>query len=375
MKAADPRGLAVPGSARIWMFGPAWGARGGMASVAQSYADAGLFDQCGVRYLSTYEDGRPLTQLRVFGGVLLKLLWALLRRRVDLVHLHSASRGSFWRKSLLAALCRLFGVPYLFHLHSGEFLRDYRERWPAWQRRWARRTLAGASRVLVLSPSWRTAFAPQFPGARFEVVLNPVDVPARLPEKSGLRHELLFLGRITDKKGAFDLLRALPAVLARWPALHVTMAGPGEIERARELAAQLGLPDGVVDFPGWIEGPRKLQAMAGAGTFVLPSHFEGVPIGVLEAMAQGMAVVATRVGGIPDVIDSGRNGRLVTAGDVTALSAALMEVLEHAAETEDQVACAFATVHAHHLPAIVHGLSTVYEEVIQAIGSAARADR
>jgi len=360
MNAADPPAPVVPGHARIWMCGPAWGARGGMASVAQSYADAGLFARCGVRYLSTYEGAGALTQLRVFGAALLRLLGALLLRRLDLVHLHSASRGSFWRKSLLAALCRLFGVPYLFHLHSGEFLRDYLARWPGWQRRWAGRTLAGASRVLVLSPSWQAAFAPHFPAARFEVVLNPVEVPAQLPDKSGRRHELLFLGRITDKKGAFDLLRALPAVLARWPALHVTMAGPGEIERARQLASQLGLPDGVVDFPGWIEGPRKLQAMAGAGTFVLPSHFEGVPIGVLEAMAQGMAVVATKVGGIPDVIDSGRSGRLVVAGDVPALSEALLQVHAEPAATESQVNCAFAAVQMHSLPTVVACLASVY---------------
>lgn len=346
------------------MFGPAWGARGGMASVAQSYADGGLFDQCGVRYVSTYEAASPFTQLRVFGGVLLKFCGPLLSRRVDLVHLHSASRGSFLRKALLATLCRGFGVPYLFHLHSGEFLRDYLEAWPGWRRRWAQRTLNGASRVIMLSPSWQAAFAAHFPQARFEVVLNPVEVPDDLPQKSGQRHVMLFLGRITDKKGAFDLLRALPAALARWPALRITMAGPGEIERAQQLVKELGLPDGVVDFPGWIDGERKLQALAAAGTFVLPSHFEGVPIGVLEAMAQGMAVVATQVGGIPDVVNHGSNGRLVAVGDVQALSEALIQVLAEPAATEAQVNQAFETVQAHRLPAVVASLAAMYARAI-----------
>lgn len=349
---------------RIWMFGPAWAARGGMASVAQSYAAAGLFDRCGVRYLSTYEGPGVVRQLRVFGAALFRLFRALLLRKLDLVHLHSASRGSFFRKSLLAALCRAFGVPYLFHLHSGEFLRDYMEAWPSWKCWWARRTLTSASRVVVLSKSWQTAIAAQFKQARCEVVLNPVEVPGQLPEKAGRRHEMLFLGRITDKKGAFDLLHALPAALARWPDLRVTMAGPGDIERAQRLVSQLGLPAGVVDFPGWIDGERKRQALERAGTFVLPSHFEGVPIGILEAMAEGLAIVATRVGGIPDVVDSGRNGRLVPLGDVAALSAALVEVHDEAEATEGQVNCAFSTVQSHGLANVVASLAALYDRVI-----------
>lgn len=356
--------VASTGDARVWMFGPALEARGGMASVAQSYAEAGLFSQCGVRYLNTYEGpGIPL-QLRVFGSALLKLLVALLFRKVDLVHLHSATRGSFFRKSLLAALCRLSGVPYLFHLHSGEFLKDFAERWPQWKRRWAQRTLSGASRVIVLSESWKAAFASQFPGARCEIILNPVEVPDRLPDKRDRRNELLFLGRITDKKGAFDLLRALPAALARQPKLRLTLAGPGDIERAKQLVLDLGLPAGVVDFPGWIDGPHKVMALERAGTFVLPSHFEGVPIGILEAMAEGLAIVATRVGGIPDVVDSGRNGRLVPVGDIEALSEALSQVADEASVTETQVQCAFVTVQSHKLQAVVASLAGLYARTL-----------
>lgn len=342
------------------MFGPSWSARGGMASVAKSYADAGMFEECGVRYISTYEGAQYLLQVRVFGLAVLRLLAGLVARRVDLIHLHSASRGSFFRKALLAKLAVTFRVPYLFHLHSGEFLEDYQQRWPLWKRRLAERALGQAARVLVLSESWRKAFAAVLPQAHYQVLLNPVEVPEELPCKAAARHMFLFLGRVTDKKGAFDLLQALPAVINRWPEARLTMAGPGDIERARVLVSRLGLPSDVVSFPGWIDGEQKLQAIASAGTFVLPSHYEGVPIGVLEAMAHGLAVVSTQVGGIPDVVTSGHNGRLVSVRDVAALSEALIQLLAEPHDTQAQVDRAFRTVQAHRLDAVVADLATIY---------------
>src|SRR6478609_6763919 len=112
---------------RVLMAGPAEHLPGGMSAVVLSYRRAGLFEALPLRYLSRYEGAAALMQLRVFGAALWRLLLELLAGRVDLLHVHSASRGSFWRKSLLCGLCRAFGKPYLFHIHSGEFGHFYRE--------------------------------------------------------------------------------------------------------------------------------------------------------------------------------------------------------------------------------------------------------
>ena len=298
-------------------------------------------------------------QLRVFARTLRRLLGGLVRRDVALLHLHSASRSSFWRKSLLAVCARCFGVPYFFHIHSGERVQHYHERWPWWQRAWARQCLHDADRVLLLTAGWQRTFEREFPGLRCAVTRNPVAVGSTLPT-AGPPERLLFLGRLTELKGAWDLLRALPAVLQRHPGVHLVMAGPGDEEAARALVRQLGLPAGAVSFPGWVAGEAKQAALRAAGVFVLPSHAEALPISMLEAMAGGLVVVATAVGGVPELIDHGRNGLLVPCGDSAALASALLQVIEDPARRTAMREAAFRRVQWHALPEVVQEMNALY---------------
>lgn len=345
---------------RVWMAGPARSARGGMSAVVAAYEADGLFERWRVRYLDTYTQPGALNQLRVFGAALLALLAGLLRAQVGLLHLHSASRGSFWRKSLLAALARAAGVPYLFHVHSGEFAQWWQAR-GGLARGWVRRTLEGAQAVLVLTPGWVETLRAAAPAARWIVARNPVQVPSRCPERSGLRQRCLFLGRLRESKGASDLLHALPSVLASHPELRLTMAGDGDLPAMQALARQLGVA-GAVRFTGWIDGAAKQAEMERHGVMVLPSHAEGLPLTVLEAMAGGMAVVATQVGGIPEMVRDGHSAWLVPPHDPAALAAALRALLDDPAACERRVAQAFADVQHYALPRVVGELDALYTE-------------
>jgi glycosyltransferase involved in cell wall biosynthesis len=95
-------------------------------------------------------------------------------------------------------------------------------------------------------------------------------------------------------------------------------------------AAELGISDSV-DFLGWVDGELKLKLLRDADVFVLPSYNEGLPMSVLEAMSWAKPVIATRVGGIPELITTGTNGILIDAGDQEQLSSALLR-LGHDAE-------------------------------------------
>lgn len=344
----------------VWMAGPARSAKGGMSAVVAAYEAAGLFSRWRLRYLDTYTRPGALNQLRVFGAAWLALLGGLLRGRVALLHLHSASRGSFWRKSLLAAVAGMAGVPYVFHVHSGEFAQWWRGR-GAVGRWWVCRTLERARAVLVLTPGWVQTLQAGAPAARWRVARNPVEVPAACPQRAGLRERWLFLGRLRESKGANDLLAALPAVLARHPGVRLTMAGDGDVPAMQALAQRLGVAD-AVHFTGWIDGGAKDRALAEHGVMVLPSHAEGLPLTILEAMAQGLAVVATQVGGIPELVRDGHSAWLVPARDPAALSEALLALLEQPGACEQRVAQAFADVKAYALPQVVAEMDALYAE-------------
>jgi hypothetical protein len=89
-----------------------------------------------------------------------RLFLNLLVGNVALLHVHSASRGSFWRKSLLCWLAGRFGVPYVFHVHSGEFPVFFGNECSGWQQRWVRHTLRQAASVVVLTPGWLPRVSP-----------------------------------------------------------------------------------------------------------------------------------------------------------------------------------------------------------------------
>lgn len=137
---------------------------------------------------------------------------------------------------------------------------------------------------------------------------------------------VLFLGRLHREKGAADLLRALPEV----PHVHAVVAGPdaGDGDRLRQLATDLGVAERV-HFPGLVPEEEKRALLASARCLVLPSRHEGQGIVLVEAHAQRTPVVATRVGGVPDVVEDGETGLLVPPRDVDALADAITRILDH----------------------------------------------
>jgi glycosyltransferase involved in cell wall biosynthesis len=353
----------------VLMVGPGLATPGGMTAVVRSYRDSGLFERAGVRYVSTYEGRAPYLQLKVVAKALWQMTTLLWRGRLRLLHVHCAARGSFWRKSLLCAVARLAGVPYLFHLHSGEFPNWYEGR-PAWVRGWVRTTMRHAAKVLCLSPGWVELVRVIEPRARVGVLHNPVSVPDALPPLRRTGNTVLFMGRLRAKKGVFDLLQAAAEVRAAVPDLAVVLAGDEGEALVRARAEALGLAP-AVSLPGWVDGTRKAALLARADVCVLPSYFEGLPIGLLEAMAVGVPVVATPVGGIPDLIAEGQDGLLVPVGRPDKLAAAIQRLLLEPDLRERIRSQAFHKVREHYaMPVVARQLEALYRQAAAGRGTA-----
>jgi glycosyltransferase involved in cell wall biosynthesis len=308
------------------MLGTDFTAPGGITAVVRAYRDGGLFEQWPVLFLATYKLDSTSDKLRAAAAALVQFGKLLLRREVACVHAHVAARGSFWRKSLFLVLGHIGGARTIFHLHDGSFPAWYDAR-SSWVRFIVRRVLCRMDRVIVLSTvmeSWVNGIEP---AATTVVIGNPVDLPpepaARFPGK------LLFLGRLWREKGVYDLLDALALLNQAGLHFELVCAGDGDLDGVRQKARELGIGD-MVTLPGWVEGEAKAALLQSTSVFVLPSYFEGLPIGVLEAMAHGIPVVATDVGGIPDAIGS-QAGILVKPGDINALAAAMTTLLSNRA--------------------------------------------
>ena len=313
-------------NSRIVMIGTAPEARGGVAALVRVYQAHGLLARAQVEYVPSHRDGGKLLKLGVAIRAWLAVMARLLARRVALLHVHLASDASFWRKSLFIVPAHFMGVQYVLHMHGGDFPRFYaRARWPGRQPfiRWIYHR---ARHVIALSTEWRAAILAMAPAARVSVIPNPVEIPAAQASLASTPPTVLFMGVLEERKGVHDLLRAWSAVREAFPEARLVLAGSGARESVEALARELGIAASV-DMPGWVSPAECARLLQGASVFALPSHFEALPMAVLEAMAAGVPVVATRVGGIPMAVRDGESGLLLEPRDVAALSAALERLL------------------------------------------------
>jgi glycosyltransferase involved in cell wall biosynthesis len=339
---------------------------GGMRAVVEGYRDDGLFYRYPIRWVVTNCEGSLWQRL----GVLARAYWSvcamLLCGQVSAVHSHMAMRGSFWRKTLFNVTARGFGVPILVHLHGSEFKTFYAKQ-PRWRQRYIEREFERCHQVLVLSQSWAEFVRSISPSARVTILPNYVRMPTQSAtvEASSGRVNLLFLGEIGVRKGIYDLIPAVAKALATVPGLKLQVGGNGEVEKAR-AATREKCVDSHVDFLGWVSSDLKIKAIQEAHIYILPSHNEGLPISILEAMSHGLPVIATRVGGIPELVRDGIDGLLVDAGDVEALAEAIVTLARSPRQRRAMGDAARARVSQHFSDAsVLPLLYNVYDELLR----------
>jgi glycosyltransferase involved in cell wall biosynthesis len=252
----------------------------------------------------------------------------------DIVHTHMAKAGAVGRLAARAHnLTRPSGsrcvIVHTFHGHvmAGHF-------GPAASTavRLAERTLAAVTdRVVAISERQRDDLTRRFrvaPAARTRVVplgleLDELfELPRPTPRGSGLT--VAFVGRLAPVKDIPTLLRAFAAAAPRLPGAALQLIGDGPLRaELQALAASLGIASRVL-FAGW---RHDLANVYGASdVVVLTSRSEGTPVALIEALAAGRPVIATAVGGVPDVVQHGVSGLLVPAGDPDAFSEALVHL-------------------------------------------------
>jgi glycosyltransferase involved in cell wall biosynthesis len=247
---------------------------------------------------------------------------AWVRRSPRVVHVCvSYTTTGLLRDLAYVALLRAAGRRVIAHVHGGSLVAGDTSA----RARLVRLVSRLAAETVTIGPTSAAALASL--GVEAEWVMNPVRIPPSDGARAGTgkAFRVLFAGTYGDRKGTPDLMRAARAALDDGVSVELVLAGKeehrGEEARLQSLAQELEL-DGAVRFTGVLGRGRLAELYAEADAFCLPSERDGVPMALLEAMAAGLPVVATRVGGIGDVVVDGETGVLVAPGDPPALAAA-----------------------------------------------------
>lgn len=311
---------------KLVMVGPALSVRGGVSGVERLLLNA-LPEDVHATHVATMVEGSKLAKSITFAKSLGQLAWEL-RKHPDVVHIHFASGASNVRKIIMARLAMAFGASVIMHAHGGYYRQHWKEMSPA-ARSITLGTLLRAKRLVVLGEGWREFFESiGIPKHRIVVSPNPVVLPESVPERQeNGTVRFVYFGLITPRKGVFDLVEAVsklsPECRAR---VHFTLAGNGEVARLREQVSSLGVQD-IVEVRDWVDAVERDKLLAEANAFVLPSHTEGLPMSLLEAMAWALPPICTPVGSIPEYVINDANGILVPPGDVPQLTQAIEKLV------------------------------------------------
>ena len=305
------------------MIGADRNVRGGVSSVVNQYYAGGLDRLVDLKYIATMKDGSKFAKLIVMLKALLKFATHI--KSYDILHVHMSSRNSFWRKRLFINIAKRNCKKVVIHMHGSEFDVFYEKECSKRQQRMIRETFALVDAVIVLSEEWKRFFCNICNQDKISVIYNAVKLP-NFERQNYNDKNVLFLGRLGERKGTFDLINAIPKVVDKLPDVQFYLGGDGDVEKCKAQCERLGINKNVT-FLGWLGCDEKVAKLETCSTFILPSYHEGLPMAVLEAMSYGEVVIATVVGGIPEVIQDGKNGYLIDPGDVDRISQCVIKAL------------------------------------------------
>jgi glycosyltransferase involved in cell wall biosynthesis len=312
---------------------------GGVATYYRSLLDSSLPERVDLCFVQTSSQKRDLSQSGRFtlSNLILairdcvRFARAAMVHRPHIAHIATALGLSFIKHSICVVIARLLGSKVLLHPHCS-FSVLYDER----PRRWRylfRQVIRLTNGVVALSNEW-TQVQSVVPTCRVHYLPNAIDLaPYRSIAQEHMAHHrnsppltILYLGYVGKAKGTFDLIDAAAAVLSEGIDAVFELVGdeltPGEWAQLSQRIDKAQL-NGHVRLRASVVGMEKLACFRNSDVLVYPSYHEGMPIAVIEAMACGLPIVATRVGGLPDLVSDGVNGVLVEPGQPDQLAAAL----------------------------------------------------
>lgn len=329
---------------------------GGIGAVVRIYAKHIKEFKC----VATYPSAPLKSKLLFFFLSVFEITKKLiLDQQIQFLHLHSASNGSFIRKSLIALLGKSFRKKVVFHMHGGSFNKFYDGAHVF--KPIIRMILKSSDSVICLSPQWFEYYTHHLGIRQVAILPNPVELStdqARFSINPTIH--LLFLGKICDDKGIFmliDYLKTNRHFLNN--KIQLSIGGVGEDARLVSEIASLTN----IHFHGWADETTKQQLLDQCDIFILPSRFEGLPVSILEAMANRKPVIATNVGGISSIVKPGYNGWLIKPDDLNQLDHVFDEIFGQRAMLHDYGLNSYKEAASYSTEEVIQDLAGIYHSL------------
>jgi len=260
-----------------------------------------------------------------------KLVKVLSTSPIDIVHIQG-SNSAFPRDVVFCVISKLFRKKVVFHFHGGAYLKFWMFSW-SYAKYFIPPCLLFMDAIIFLSRGLSLPFEGLIKKEKIHVVPHFVNFTRNNNGKQeNSSPVVLFLGRLTREKGIYVLLDAIEKVRLTNKKIKFVLAGSAETEQAETRLKQLceiKNSSENIDFAGLIFGEAKKKVLEKSDIFVLPSYTEVFPVAIIEAMAFGLPVIATKVGAIAEIVTQDENGLLIDVSDSDALANSLLLLIEN----------------------------------------------
>ncbi|MDP4263356.1 MAG: glycosyltransferase family 4 protein [Bacteroidota bacterium] len=337
--------------------------RGGIGAVLEIYSK----NIRPFHFIPTMSYRNKFYEFFFFTGSLLKLNFTLLtKKNIKLIHIHGAKDGSVVRKAIVCFIAKkIYSKKIVYHIHSGTYEECYKER-NSLYKSLCRFLVNNSEAVIILSDKWFGFLQTNFRVKKSLVLKNPVEkrVDGVLPRSSSAFTNFLFLGKIADHKGIFDLVQLISEEQEKLRGkCKLFVGGNDEVERLKNIIAEKNIGD-LVEYIGWTRAKQKDEHFRACDYFILPTYYEGMPMTILESFSYGKPVISTPVGSIPEILKDNYNGFLFEPGDMAALKKLITKVIEDPSLSPTLCKNALYKASGFYPEAITNELKNLYAEII-----------
>ena len=295
---------------------PGTGVQGGMTAITKMYYDAGLFSEQSSKHFNTSFTTQNKV-LRALEGITMKMcfLFVLMRFKPKVVIVMTSSHWGFYDKCIYCLMARIFGIKSILNPVGGEFMKFFEKN--SLSRFLVKTLIRSASVVVIGSNYWYEYFNLNF-GSSSNIFKIPNPVNSHSFDRRNKDYlvdgklRVITVGNIIKSKGIIELADVIKKTIELNKNIEFVIIGSGDLDEWLGLELKKEIRLGFVDLRGRVSDEKKTSFLLKSDIFLALSHFEVIPIAMLEAMSASLPVISTDVGGIPDLIVNNENGFILT---------------------------------------------------------------
>lgn len=300
------------------MIGPHPKGLGGISQVIRIWEKNGFFDYFKILFIPSVNYNmrfKELSTVKAFLKYLIRLLFL-----PKYVYVHTSSFNSFRRKIPFIASALIFKRKVILHIHPSHFY-SYLVSIGLFERALAFYLIKKSGIIIVLSKNMKLKIKKLFPKNNLKVLPNAVDIENLRVEKKIQRkkHSLLYLGAYLKEKGIYELVDSIDSLSSKGFDVYLELCGNRDVKKLKQYVVKKKLTRNI-QVNGWVGNDEKKLKLNCCTALVLPSHSEGIPNVILEAMATKTPIISTHVGGLKNILVDRKNAVIVKSNNPDDLS-------------------------------------------------------